>query len=79
MQNCNLLNLSEEATCFKNPVNSLSISLCLINRIQIFHNAVTLEVGIVSDSPKMIATVLKVITRNKNQRLLGTRIVKNGI
>ena len=67
----NLRNIIKEPTCFKNPGNPSCIDLFLTNRPRCFKNTVAAETGI-SDFHKMVVMVLKVFTRNKNQKLSDT-------
>ena len=65
----NLKNLVTEATCFKNPLNPISIDLILTNRVRSFQNSITMETGL-SDHHKMILTVLKTLVPEQSPILI---------
>ena len=61
---CDLENLIQEPTCFKNTSNPSSIDVMLTNRKNIFQNSMTIETGL-SDHHKMTITVLKAYLKKK--------------
>ena len=63
----NLFSLVKEPTCFKNPDNPSCIDLFLTNRPRNFQNTLTINTGI-SDFHKMVITVVKFSTKNRNQK-----------
>ena len=72
----NLFTLVKEPTCFKNPYNPSCIDLFLTNRPRSFQNILTIETSI-SDSHKMVITVMKVFYKKQKPNIIQYRSYKN--
>ena len=70
-----LINLLNEATCYKNPHNP-SIDVIFTNKKESFQNSMALETGL-SDYHKMIITVLKRYFKRRNPIIKSYRTYKH--
>ena len=66
----------KKPNCFENPNNPSSIDLFLRNHARSFQNTTTLENGL-SNSHKMIVTVIKVHYKKQNKKSSKTEATKH--